>query len=134
MLTLVVSIVALAMLLAGCGPPRPSLSVATPTIPDATGCYVLVFDEAQFMGTQEFLNGPAAYPTLAHLPAGRSWLRRIRSVKMGPAADMTAWVQEDFQGAVIEFGYDKAYGRLTPSFNGKIASAEITCHHAPATP
>jgi hypothetical protein len=35
-------------------------------MPDPGGCYVLVYDQPEFMGAREFINGPAKYSTLAH--------------------------------------------------------------------
>ncbi len=119
----------LAVLVTGCGARSSVLSIVT--LPDPAGCYVLVFDAPNFVGERDFINGPAAYPSLSRLPNGASWHRRIRSLRMGPSANMKAWAHEGYQGIPAAFGYDKSYPRLTPTFSGQIESAEISCVTAP---
>ena len=40
-------------------------------MPDPGGCYVLVYEEPNFMGPREFINGPGKYATLGELAISR---------------------------------------------------------------
>lgn len=104
--------------------------IAHLTAPDPTGCYVEVFEEPQFTGPRDFINGPAKYARLTDLPFGARWRNRIRSLKVGPAATMTAWAGEDFEALSVRFGPDRHHGRLSEAFSGKIGSVEIACRRA----
>ena len=73
-------------------------------MPHPGGCYVLVYEQARFMGAREYINGPGKYATLADLPFRANWRRRIRSAQVGPAASVTLWEDEQLSGNVAHTG------------------------------
>jgi hypothetical protein len=97
------------------------------SMPDPGGCYVLVYEQPEFVGAREFINGPAKYPTLMALPFRVTWRRRIRSARVGLAATVTAWVREGFQGASMMLRADSSYPRLSNTFSGQVESLEVAC-------
>ena len=96
-------------------------------MPEPGGCYVLVYDQPEFMGSREFINGPAKYATLTALPFRANWRRRIRSARVGLAANVTAWVRDAFQGASMMLRADSSYPRLSSTFSGQVESLEVAC-------
>ena len=103
-------------------------------MPDPGGCYVLVYEQPEFVGAREFINGPAKYSTLTALPFRANWRRRIRSARVGLAATVTAWVQEAFQGASMMLRADSSYPRLSNTFSGRVESMEVACLSSPKIP
>ena len=99
-------------------------------MPDPGGCYVEVYDQPEFMGAREFINGPARHATLNVLPFRADWRHRIRSARVGPDATVTAWVDEGFQGAFVTWNAESSYPLLSPAFSGEVESLDVTC--APA--
>lgn len=83
------------------------------------------------MGAREFVNGPAKYSTLTALPFRDYWRRRIRSARVGLAANVTAWVEEAFRGASMTLRADSSYPRLPETFSGKVESLEVACTPSP---
>jgi hypothetical protein len=100
------------------------------TAPDPDGCYVEVFEQSHFSGPRDFINGPAKYARLNNLPFGGRWRNRIRSLKVGPAATVTAWAGEDFEAASLRFGPDRHHESLSEAFSARIGSLEIACRRA----
>ena len=111
--------------LAGCGARRSR--IAHLTAPDPYGCYIEVFDDQHFRGERDFINGPVKHARLTERVLAASWRHRIRSLKVGPAATMTAWAAEGFEGVSLRLGPDRHHPRLTETFSGKIASLQIDC-------
>lgn len=99
-------------------------------IPDPGGCYVVVYDQPDFMGAREFINGPSRHAKLTVLPFRADWRHRIRSARVGPDATVTAWVDEGFQGAFMTWNAESSYPRLSLAFSGEVESLDVTC--APA--
>jgi hypothetical protein len=96
-------------------------------MPDPGGCYVVVYDQPEFMGAREFINGPARHATLNVLPFRADWRHRIRSARVGPGATVTAWVDEVFQGAFMTWDPESLYPSLGPAFSGEVESLNVTC-------
>src|SRR5687767_11436756 len=59
------------------------------TMPSPDGCFMQVWAASGFVGTFDYINGPRSYGNLRDLPGGRLWNRRIHSLKVGPAANMS---------------------------------------------
>jgi hypothetical protein len=98
--------------------------------PDPAGCYVRVFDAPDYRGGEEYINGPVRLEQLTGLPGGKSWDDRIRSMRVGPAADVTVWTRERYAGQrwrVVE----AAYTALPAMFDKTISSMEIQCTAKP---
>lgn len=95
-------------------------------MPHPGGCYVLVYEQPQFMGAREYINGPGRYATLADLPFRVDWRRRIRSAHVGPAASVTLWDNERFQGAARRLVAEARHPVLD-ELSGRVASLEIEC-------
>jgi hypothetical protein len=106
--------------------------IAHLSAPNPTGCFVEVFENENFAGPRDFINGPAKHWQLKNLPFHANWHERIRSVRVGPAATVLLWAKEGFEGDPLKFGPDRNHPRLPGEFSGKIASLEIGCSRAPA--
>jgi hypothetical protein len=117
-------------LLAGCGSRPPA--AARRTAPEPGGCYVEVFDQPDLAGASDFINGPARHFTLRDLPFRADWHNRIRSLRVGPGATLTAWARDGFQGDAFRSGPDRTHRTLPEAFTGKIASLQITCEPQPS--
>lgn len=125
MIVRMVGSLGLALVLAACAARAPrQLETAMPS-PD--GCFVQVWDAPQFRGAFDYLNGPRQYANLRDLPGGRLWNNRIRSVRVGPAANGTVYAQENFGGANLAMRREQSYGVLPPALSGAIASMTIDC-------
>ena len=99
--------------------------------PDPTGCYVRVFDTPDYRGAEEYINGPIKLEQLTSLPGGKSWTKRIRSVRVGPSADVTVWTAERYSGQQLRM-VETAYATLPMAFDKMIASMQIQCTAKPA--
>jgi hypothetical protein len=113
----------------GCASRAP---IAHASAPEPTGCFVEVFEKEDFTGPRDFINGPAKHWHLRELPFRANWHRRIRSLRVGPAATVLLWAKEGFEGDPLKFGPDRNHPRLPPGFGGTIASLQIECSRAPA--
>ena len=96
-------------------------------MPSADGCFIRVWDAPQLAGASDFINGPRDYATLRDLPGGRLWNNRIRSAYVGPAATVTLWMDEGFQGGRLALQPDTTYRELPESVSGQIESMNIAC-------
>ena len=97
------------------------------TMPSPDGCYVQVWDGPQHTGTSDYINGPRAYAELVEMPNGRRWDNRIASVRVGPSATATAYVDDNFEGASLQLDQRAAYPTLPADVTGRIASLRIDC-------
>ena len=111
----------------GCAHGRGEEPFRSATMPDPGGCYVLVYEQPQFMGAREFINGPVKYATLKDLPFRANWRRRIRSVQVGPTASVTIWEGERSQGASQTLSSDSRHSELSAPLSGRVQSLEIRC-------
>jgi hypothetical protein len=125
-----------AAVLAGvCSACAPSLvSHLAMTAPNPIGCYVKVYDEAQFRGAADFVNGPMRYSTLTAMPNAARWSKRIRSAQVGPAATVTVWTDVNFTGTSMQMGTDRAYPTLPRAVAGDIESMVVNCTSARTAP
>jgi hypothetical protein len=75
------------------------------------------------------LNGPAQLPQLERVPDTNqeNWHRRIRSLSVGPAATVTAYLETAFIGRSRQFGPATDHARLDDAFSARIQSLEVTC-------
>ena len=109
---------------------RDAVAVGPPgsrMMPDPGGCYVLVYDQPEFMGVRQFLNGPRRYTSLRDLPSRANWRRRIRSAQVGPAASVTMWADEGFLGPSQVLPADTLQPALIDRLIGQVESLEVTC-------
>ena len=86
-----------------------------------------VWDQTGFGGRADFINGPRRYRTLGNLPGGRVWTNRIRSLRLGRTAIVTAWSDENFRGPSLRFGGDTGPTQVRETGAASIESVEITC-------
>lgn len=101
--------------------------------PNPNGCYAIVYEQASFGGAGDVLNGPARHSTLERLPGTNqtNWHRRVRSLRVGPGAMVTAYVRTAFQGQRQQFAPATEHLRLEPAFSGRIESLEVACVERP---
>ena len=109
-------------------------SVSLPA-PNPNGCYVTVYDRAEFKGVGDVLNGPGRWPRLERLTQTNEerWRDRIRSLRVGTAATVTAYTGEAFKGESQRFSPATNHPRLEARLSGRIESLEIACSQ-PASP
>ena len=96
-------------------------------MPSPDGCFVQVWDAPRLEGTADYINGPRQYATLRDLPAGKAWSGRIRSLKVGPGALVTAHAGERFSGSSLSLERGRSYAELPASIRGRIESLQIEC-------
>lgn len=104
------------------------------TAPNPMGCYVKVYDEPQFRGAADFVNGPMRYNELTAMPNAARWSKRIRSAQVGPAATVTVWTDTNFTGTSMQMGTDRAYPALPKALTGEIQSMVVNCTSARTAP
>jgi Peptidase inhibitor family I36 len=117
----------LTVLLLAASPPAGPLSALQS--PNPNGCYVYVYENAEFAGARYVFNGPARFRTLKRtLSEGElSWDNRIRSLRVGEAATVTVFTETSFAGRSTRFTAGTAHPRLEPAFAGHIQSAVLEC-------
>lgn len=112
---------------AGCA--RPSQYMGLPA-PNPNGCYVAVFEEPSFRGIGDVFNGPGRWPRLNAMrevnPNG--WSNRIRSLRVGAAARVAVYTENEFKGRSEKYGANIERPRLDSPFSGQIKALEVTCH------
>jgi hypothetical protein len=97
--------------------------------PNPNGCYVQVWDAPNNAGLGDYINGPAKLVQLQDLPGQRSWRNKIRSLRVGPAASVTVWSDENFGGNSLRL-VEVEYMQLPDALSGKIESMQIACTQA----
>jgi len=95
-------------------------------MPDPGGCYVVVYEQPEFRGAREYINGPRRYATLDDLPFRSNWRRRIRSVHVGSNASVTMWTRERFAGAGRQFPTNAKQATLE-ALSGQVQSLDVEC-------
>ena len=110
----------------GCRSAAPSLDATGTRMPNPSGCYVQVWDAPKSAGNAEYINGPVKHVHLSDLPGRRTWSNRIRSLRLGPAANATVWTDENFRGKSMRLT-EVDYMQLPEEFSATIESLEITC-------
>ncbi len=112
----------------GSAPPRISMRA-----PNPNGCYVMIFEQPGFESAGDVLNGPGKWPSLETLRETNHsrWTNRIRSLRVGPAATVTAFTQPKFAGQSEQYPAGTAHPMLTPPFSTTIQSLEIACNASP---
>jgi hypothetical protein len=116
--------------LTGCARPVPTTRLRAP---DPNGCYAIVYERPSFEGAGDVLNGPVRLPMLDQVPQTNeeNWHRRIRSVRVGPAATVTAFAETAFNGYSQRFERETEHARLEQTLSARIQSLEIACVDRP---
>jgi hypothetical protein len=96
-------------------------------MPSPDGCFVQVWDDANFSGAFDYINGPRQYPSLRDMPGGRAWSRRIHSARTGPNTTATLFANENGRGAIMTLRADTEYPRLGSPLDGTAESMMISC-------
>jgi hypothetical protein len=107
----------------------PTLTLTVVQAPNPNGCYVYVYENAEFGGARYVLNGPARFRTLKRtLSEGElGWDNRIRSLRVGDTANLTVYTETSFAGRSQRFPAGTADRHLEPAFAGHIQSAILEC-------
>jgi hypothetical protein len=102
--------------------------------PNPNGCYVMLFEQPSFAGSEDVLNGPRRWPDLRAVQDTNypDWTNRIRSLKTGPAATVTAFTEARFGGLSERYPAGTDHAALRPEFSEKIASIDVACVPNPA--
>jgi hypothetical protein len=99
-------------------------------MPSPDGCYLEVWDQPQFRGASDFVNGPRRYGTVRDLGKSHDWSNRIRSLRVGPGARATVWSEEHFKGMAITLAQGRLPQRAAP-VAPRIRSINIECLVSP---
>jgi hypothetical protein len=97
---------------------------STRTMPSPDECYLQVWDQPNFSGTSDFINGHIQYRQLRALPGRRAWKDRIRSLTLGPSAWGVAWSDEEFDGRSLLLTKDRG---TFASLSMQIRSLDVRC-------
>jgi|SRR5436190_769863 len=102
--------------------------------PNPNGCYAIVFEEPSFGGAGDVLNGPARLNGLDQVPETNqgNWRRRIRSLRVGRAAAVTAYVDTAFKRKSQHFAPGTEHPQLDPAILARFQSLELTCVDRPS--
>jgi hypothetical protein len=101
------------------------------TMPNPDGCFVQVWDQPDFRGVFDYINGPQHHPSLRDMPGGRVWSNRIHSAKVGPDATVILYVDENARGASITLRTDTEYRTLPLALRGTAESLTVACASKP---
>ena len=96
-------------------------------MPNPSGCYMQVWEFADFTGTSDYINGPREYGSLRQMPNNRTWQNRIVSVRIGPTAAVTVFTEEDYRGQVLHLPPDSSHPQLPEGVSGQIESLRVSC-------
>ena len=97
--------------------------------PNPSGCYVMIFEEAGFGEANDVLNGPGRWASLDGLSETNypKWANRIRSLRVGGAANVTAFTDARFRGRSESYEPESELPALNPALSGNIESLSIQC-------
>ena len=97
--------------------------------PDPTGCYAIVYEEPNFLGAGDVLNGPGRYPRLTAIAQTNygNWQNRIRSLRIGSTATVTVYADDAFAGARRRFATGVDVPRIGDDLSGRIQSLDLAC-------
>jgi hypothetical protein len=96
--------------------------------PNPNGCYVFVYEQADWRGERVVLNGPGKWPSLERLRRDdKDWRKRIRSIEVGSGATVTLYTEPSFRGVSQLFGPGSVEDRLNPSMSVGIESLAVSC-------
>jgi hypothetical protein len=109
-----------------CG--SPPLRVAM-RAPNPSGCYVMLFEGTKFGANSDVLNGPGQWASLDGLTETNhtTWANRIRSVRVGGAARVTAFTGARFQGQSETYLPETDVPALDQALSANIESLSIQC-------
>lgn len=126
------SILAIMVLVAACARGADNDVVRPPEsgfrgMPNPSGCYMQVWEFADFTGTSDYINGPREYMSLRQMPNNRTWQNRIISVRIGPAAAVTVFTDENYRGQLLQLPPDSSHRQLPEGIAGQIESLRVAC-------
>ena len=126
------SVLAMLLLVSACARGVDSEAVRPPEsgfrgMPNPSGCYMQVWEAADFSGTSDYINGPREYASLRQMPSNRTWQNRIVSVRIGPAAAVTVFTDENYRGQLLQLEPDSSHRQLPEAVAGQIESLRVAC-------
>ncbi|ODT65028.1 MAG: hypothetical protein ABS69_19505 [Nitrosomonadales bacterium SCN 54-20] len=92
------------------------------------GCWVKFFDRKNFQGDTLFLSGPVNLPQLIG-PFGYNWENKVRSVKVGPRANLTIFDNHNYrdEDKFLDAGADIANLSKEMGFFDNFRSMVLNC-------
>jgi hypothetical protein len=92
------------------------------------GCWVKFFDKKNFQGDSLFLSGPVNLPRLIG-PFGYDWENKVRSVKVGPKANLTIYDNREYrdQDKFLDAGANVANLSKEMGFFDNFRSMMLSC-------
>jgi hypothetical protein len=126
------SILALLLLISACARGADNDVVRPPEsdfrgMPNPSGCYMQVWEFADFTGISDYINGPREYASLREMPNNRTWQNRITSVRIGPAAAVTVFTDENYRGQLLQLPPDSSHRQLPEGIAAQIESLRVAC-------
>lgn len=121
-------------IMTACQPNAPTASTTTNTsgavlVQNTTQtekpCSVHLWDGKNFTDSDIVINGAGRYSNLRNLPGanGKDWGDEADSLKVGSAATLKAYKEENFQGSSVTYNP----GTQHPKVNEEPSSLEISC-------
>jgi hypothetical protein len=96
--------------------------------PNPNGCYIFVYDQAEWRGDRAVLNGPARWRSVERLRLDdKDWRNRIRSIEVGPSASVTLYTELNYGGASQQFGPASKPARFDGGLSAGVESLDVTC-------
>lgn len=98
------------------------------TAPNPNGCYVFIYEQADWRGERVVLNGPGKWPGLERLRRDdKDWRKRIRSIEIGASATVTLYTEANYRGVSQQFGPGSDQARFNGSVSVGIESIALSC-------
>ena len=112
--------------LIACGSPPLRIAMRAP---NPSGCYVMLYEGTKFGANSDVLNGPGQWASLDSLTETNhtTWANRIRSVRVGGSARVTAFTGRKFQGQSETYAPESELPALNPALAANIESLSIDC-------
>jgi hypothetical protein len=96
--------------------------------PNPNGCYVFVYDRADWRGERAVLNGPGKWWSVERLRLDdKNWRNEIRSIEVGPGATVTLFTELNYRGTSQQFGPASRPARFDGRLNGGVESIDLAC-------
>ena len=97
--------------------------------PNPSGCYVMLFEEPGFRSNNDVLNGPGEWASLDGLTETNHarWANRIRSVRVGGTARVTAFTGARIEGQSETYAPETEVPALDQALSANIESLSIDC-------
>lgn len=97
--------------------------------PNPNGCYVMFYEQPDFRGANDLLNGPGKWPALEELRETNypDWENRISSLRVGRIATLTVFADPGFRGDSEHYAAGGDHATLRPPLSDHVESLQVSC-------